>query len=43
MLRSLLALGFLQLSYYAVQALRLAFDIVSMYKIGEMTENKWLT
>lgn len=32
-----------KLAYYAVQALRVAFDIISMYKIGKMTENKWLT
>ena len=36
-------LDFLQLAYYTVQALRVAFDIISMYKIGKMTENKWLT
>ncbi|XP_028408745.1 alternative oxidase, mitochondrial-like [Dendronephthya gigantea] len=32
-----------KLAYYAVQTLRVGFDIVSMYKIGQMTEDKWLT
>ncbi|XP_020896456.1 alternative oxidase, mitochondrial isoform X2 [Exaiptasia diaphana] len=29
-------------AYYSVQALRSLFDLVSLYKIGPMTENKWL-
>lgn len=31
-----------KLAYYCVQFLRVAFDIVSLYKVGKMTENKWL-
>ncbi|XP_046847117.1 alternative oxidase, mitochondrial-like isoform X1 [Xenia sp. Carnegie-2017] len=32
-----------KLAYFTVQALRLSFDGISMYKIGKMTESKWLT
>ena len=38
-----MSFDFLQLAYFSVQTLRVAFDIISMYKIGQMTENKWLT
>ncbi|KAJ7391966.1 hypothetical protein OS493_016273 [Desmophyllum pertusum] len=31
-----------KLAYGCVQLLRVAFDIVSLYKVGKMTENKWL-
>ena len=32
----------LKLAYGSVQFLRIAFDIISLYKVGKMTENKWL-
>ncbi|XP_058965140.1 uncharacterized protein [Pocillopora verrucosa] len=31
-----------KIAYGCVQFLRIAFDIVSLYKVGKMTENKWL-
>ncbi|KAL9968463.1 hypothetical protein ACROYT_G026840 [Oculina patagonica] len=31
-----------KLAYGCVQTLRVAFDVVSLYKVGKMTENKWL-
>jgi len=31
-----------KLAYGCVQTLRVGFDIVSLYKVGKMTENKWL-
>lgn len=31
-----------KLAYASVQFLRIAFDIFSLYKVGKMTENKWL-
>lgn len=31
-----------KLAYGSVQFLRIAFDVFSLYKIGKMTENKWL-
>ncbi|XP_031567994.1 alternative oxidase, mitochondrial-like [Actinia tenebrosa] len=31
-----------KVAYYSVQLLRTAFDLASFYKIGPMTENKWL-
>lgn len=31
-----------KLAYGSVQFLRIAFDIISLYKVGKMTENKWL-
>lgn len=31
-----------KLAYGSVQFLRIAFDIFSLYKVGKMTENKWL-
>ncbi|KAK3755294.1 hypothetical protein QZH41_014598 [Actinostola sp. cb2023] len=32
----------LKAAYYSVQVLRTIFDVASLFKIGPMTENKWL-